>query len=120
MNAWQFHADGIQQIMDEAGAACPQILWAGNLYNLLPGSARLRKDLKEGGFDADFDFACTALLAQFPYANTDLLYRAMCKTSLQYMGEIFRVESVWLLAGGFQVQINCNAANQRQAGSQPI
>lgn len=116
MNAWQFHAEGIAEIQAEAGGDCPTIKWAGKDYLILPGSAQLKRKLQEGGYDQEFDFTATALLSTFPgYASTDDLASAMLKTTCFYLGEVYRIQSVWLLAGGFQIQINANAADQANA-----
>lgn len=120
MNAWAFHAEGIGEIQAEAGADCPFITWAGQNYILLPGSAVLKRKLEEGGYNQDFDFTATALLSTFTAKNPTIttsnqLASAMLKNSFSYQGEVFRFQSVWLLAGGFQIQINANAANQSAA-----
>jgi hypothetical protein len=122
MNAWQFHAEGIAEIQAEAGGDCPVINWAGQDYILLPGSAQLKRRLQEGGYDQEFDFTATALLSTFAannaqFTSTDALANAMLKTSFTYLGEVYRFQSVWLLSGGFQIQINANSADLARAAT---
>ena len=120
MNAWEFHAEGIAEIQAEAGGDCPFITWGGDNYIILPGSARIKLTLVEGGFDQDYDFTATALLSTFTAKNPGIksvadLSAAMNKTTFSYQGKIWRFQSVWQLAGGFQIQINANAGKQAAA-----
>ena len=101
---YQLHADGIRQVQDYLGTACPVFTWSGADWLAMPDSVMRRKDLGPGGFALDADLTMTVLLAQFGSSQPAL------KQTLFYMGMVYRIDAITHSPGGYQAELKCNDA----------
>ncbi len=106
MNPYQVHADSLKDVQEEQGEDCPIAVFSSVTVKILPGGVRQRKDNSPGGFSLDSDIQLTCLLADFPEAPTS-------RQSFIYLNRTYRIESVTTMAGGLQIRINANDANQK-------
>jgi hypothetical protein len=108
-NPYEDHADGLAELQDELGADCPQMLWNESLWPVLPGGARLAKELSTGGFSLDSDIQLTVLMGQFganlPVSPQNFNYPGKD-------GKLYKITSVTPAPGQFQMRINANDAEQ--------
>lgn len=110
----KIHAAGLQSVVAEQGASCPQFTWPlnGTIYQALPGGAKRQRDLNPGGFLQDAALVIVANIAQFALTTTQL--RAQFPQSLlAYDGQNYRVMKVDIFPGGQTLRIECEDVAQR-------
>jgi hypothetical protein len=105
MNAYQTHADGIQQVQDYLGDACPVFAWGGQAIRILPGSVKRGKDLELGGFGPYANLEFVVLMKDLP-ADLGL------KQIITYLGGNYRVETIEGFAGQSLARFACVDASQ--------
>lgn len=115
MNVYEVHAASLAALQTEYDQGdtvkCPVFLWREQNWKSLPGGARRRKDLGVGGFSLDSDLSIVCLVAQFgvsAQAQRDL----MLNTQLTYLGQLYQIQTITIAAGGLQLQIECNDAQE--------
>lgn len=113
MNHFEAHADCESQHEAELAEACPVFGWNGrNDWKILPGSAMRRKDLAPGGFQLNADLRFTCLVAQFGLSATDQSDKMLQNGAVTYLGDLYKVEAVFIAPGGLQMHVECNSLNQ--------
>ena len=105
MSAYSEHADGLEELIDELGADCPTITYAGATIKVLPASARNGANNSTGGLSLDSDFTFTALIADFPTAPAS-------NKTFNYEGKLYKIDNVNFAPGRKQVRISANDAAQ--------
>lgn len=100
------HAAGIKAHQAYLGAACPSVGFNGANVPVLPGTAKLRKNLEAGGFRLTSDFEFVATLDAWPDGPPTLLQDVV------YLGQSYRVDAVETLPGGILQRFSCNNPNQ--------
>ena len=112
-NPYQAHADSIAALQSSLGAACPVITLSGKDYQIIPGSATLRKDLSSGGFQMNADFSFTILVIQFGVAtNAKTAKTLLLQKPITYLGDSYKSVSASIIAGGLQLHVEANSYNQ--------
>ncbi len=106
MNPYAVHAGSLSSLQQEQGDDCPVAVFSGVTIKILPGGVRQRKDNSPGGFSLDSDLQLTCLSADFPEPPR-------AKQTLVYLGRSYRIETVTTMAGGLQLRLNANDANQK-------
>ena len=91
--------------MDELGADCPTITYAGATVRVLPAAARNASKNGIGGFALDADLQFTAILADFPSTPAS-------NKQFTYAGKTYRISDVAFLPGRLQVHITATDAAQ--------
>lgn len=111
MNPYSIHADGISDLLAEAGGDCPTFTWLNNPYQIIPGTAMTNKPLRDGGFSQMYDLSFTTTVAQF---NTDAntLKDQLLNQPIQYLGIDYKIIHVGILAGGTIIKVEANSLNQ--------
>lgn len=102
------HLAGIKAHQAYLGSACPSVGFNNASVPILPGSAKLRKNLEAGGFRLNSDFEFVATLDAWPQPGGP-------PTLLQdvvYLNQAFRVDAIETLAGGTLLRFSCNNPNQ--------
>jgi hypothetical protein len=113
MNEYFYHAKALQWLQMSLGAGCPSITWNGQSYPLIPSSAIRRKDLDVGGFQLNADFRFNALVSTFGVNySAQTLKDAMLQKTIIYLGDTYKVDSITLLPGGYQITADCSSINQ--------
>ena len=116
MNDYAVHANAMAQIQRRLGDSCPIIIWNAMSYALIPGSATRRADLGSGGFALNADLSCEALVSTFADGDTITdarsLKNALLQTPVAYLGDVYKVQSVYISPGGLQVRIEANGISQ--------
>lgn len=105
------HAAGIASVQSYLGAKCPVFSWNGHNRKAIPGGTKIGKGLGGGGYGLESDLQITCLVAQFG-TSAQALVESMLKTELTYLGHSYRIDAVMIAAGGQQIRIQCNDANQ--------
>lgn len=105
VNAYEYHADGIRQVQDYLGDACPAFFFRGARVQILPGTLLNRKGVTLGGFQLQSDLAFTVLAEDLP---ADLVL----KDIITYLDQPFRVDSIGRAAGDTLARFECNNPTQ--------
>lgn len=100
------HLASVKAVQAYLGPKCPVFTWAGNTYQMLPGSVMQRKDLGVGGFKLSSDLRFLVCSDAFPNPPPQL------KQMLTYLGINFRIDSIRTLPGGILQEFECNDPNQ--------
>ena len=111
-NPFQIQADDLNSLMAEQGDACPTFNWQGTDYKILPGSAMYNQPLRDGGFSQVYDLAFTTTIAQFGNSNPASLKDSMLNTQFTYLGALYKITNVHILAGATMISIEANSLNQ--------
>ena len=113
VNPFKIHADSIASFQATMGTECPLVTILGKDVSVIPGTAMLRKDLSPGGFQMNADFVFTVLVASFgPGSNAVDIKNKTLQRQISYLGDAYKVASVSILAGGFQLHFEANSINQ--------
>ena len=99
---FQLHAEGIQQVQDYIGDACPSFAWNGGTWLIMPDSVTRSKGLNQGGYTLDADLVFTALMAQFNGSPPTI------KNVITYDGARYRIDSIVSSPGAYQSEFHCN------------
>ena len=105
VNAFENHADGIRQVQDYLGDACPSFTWKDQVIRMLPSGAKKRKGVTLGGFQLESDLSFTILRADLP----DQLG---LKDVITYLEEDYRVDAITRFAGDTLARFDCNNPTQ--------
>ena len=109
MDTYSEHASGIAELQAESKAV---LTWKGATYKCLPSGAIRSKQIESGGFGLDSDISLVCLVADFGSASAEALVSALLKTQITYLGHTYRVESVTVAAGGYQIVIKATDLNK--------
>lgn len=112
MDAFTEHADGLWELQNEQGGACPTFTWKGQTIRVLPGGAQRSNELEAGGLAVDADLSLTCLASSFSYDTTEEIVAALGKSQLTYQGNLYRVESVTVAPGAKQLTIKATDLNK--------
>ena len=112
MNPFQIHAGDLGDYATEQGADCPVMWYAGNAIRVLPGGASYKTKNSQGGLTIGADLTLTVLAADF---GAGFSFDNLTSQNFNYpgqTGDLYSVDSVVKVAGGFQVKLLANAASQ--------
>lgn len=116
MNDYAYHAQGLGYLQTRLADSCPVVTWGNEDYIAIPSTAIRRGDLSQGGIQLNADLKFEALVAQFltdTIKNAGDLRTAMLLTRISYLGDTYKIDSVHIRPGGFQVGVECTAEGQK-------
>lgn len=123
MNYYAKHANSLQAVQGRLSTDCPVIIWSGNQYMAIPGTAARRQDLVAGGLALNADLRFEILVAPFldgvnlidaQTLKNALLGANSAGTEVQYLGDRYKTVSVTISPGGLQLTVECNSISQFQ------
>ena len=112
------HAASLSATQARLATACPMVTWDSQERPIVPGSAVLRKDLGEGGFDANADFKFALVVtgwatdADGQALEAVALKSALLQTEIGYLGDAYKVDQVRIVPGARLLEVVCNSLTQ--------
>lgn len=121
MSPYAYHALALATMQRVLGPDCPVVGWNDKPdWQIIPGSAKRRQDLADGGFQLNADFLFEALVSTFagaltaagPVVTATDLKGALLNTAIVYLGDKYKAVAVHIRPGGLQVGVHCNGFDQ--------
>ena len=110
MTIYEQHQQGLRELQGELGADCPVMWYNGGAIRVFAGGASYKSKNSQGGLSLNCDLKLTVLAADF---GTGFNFDALTNQTFNYPGQtgnLYSVDSVVKISGGFQVSILANSA----------